>query len=490
MLTKSLILTGIRCPRKLWYQVKQPELAAPTPQQMATLAETGWKILRLARKRYGCGVLIDQAGCGHREAVEATRAALDNCRVPFIYEGAFAHDGVRVRADILQRRIDGRWDMIEVKSTGSVKSMHAWDVTVQQMTLEGAGVRLGGVYLLHLNTGYVYDGVQLDLSSLFLKADMTARAAQMRQSVAEGIRRLQDVLRALNPPAVEPSRHCTRPRACEFWKHCRRRKPVHWILELPRLSAQRALVLQSMGVVDIREIPTSFQLTQLQKRVRDCVLEQKEYVSPGLEKELQCVVYPVHFLDFEAFNSAVPRYPRTRPYQVLAFQWSDHMLHQSGRVEHHEYLSADDRDPREELARTLLQTLGRGGTVFTYGHYERQVVETLARDVPVFSSRLKALLPRLKDLRSVIERHYYNPEFHGSFSLKAIVAALLPQIDYRALSIQQGEMASLAYLRMTSGETAAGERETIRRDLLRYCAYDTLAMLWIREALLVRKPRA
>jgi hypothetical protein len=86
----------------------------------------------------------------------------------------------------------------------------------------------------------------------------------------------------------------------------------------------------------------------------------------------------------------------------------------------------------------------------------------------------------------VVKKHYYHPEFHGSFSLKAVLPAVVPSMAYENLEIQEGQMASLQYLRMIDPATTSEEKEKIKKDLLTYCAQDTMAMVRIREELLGR----
>jgi hypothetical protein len=57
---------------------------------------------------------------------------------------------------------------------------------------------------------------------------------------------------------------------------------------------------------------------------------------------------------------------------------------------------------------------------------------------------------------------------------------------YEKLEIQEGQMASLEYLRMIDPATSEEDREKIKKDLLEYCAQDTLAMVKIRDELLGR----
>ncbi|MEE9402570.1 MAG: DUF2779 domain-containing protein, partial [Desulfobacteria bacterium] len=124
------------------------------------------------------------------------------------------------------------------------------------------------------------------------------------------------------------------------------------------------------------------------------------------------------------------------------------------------------------------------GTVFAYTNYEKNVITELAAFLPEYRDRLLSTLDRFKDLHALVKKHVYNREFHGSFSLKPVLPALVPSMRYDDLAIQDGRHASVEYLRMLEPGIQPETREEIKQALLRYCGYDTLGMLKIREELL------
>jgi predicted RecB family nuclease len=391
-----------------------------------------------------------------------------------------------VRVDILARLNSAKWNLVEVKSSTRVKNEYLPDVGVQIHVLTELGLDIDRVLLLHLNNQYVYDGRQLDLENLFISSDLTQEALYYQEELIGKLQQMKDMLSNSHPPVIAPSRHCFSPDRCEFWEHCAQGLPEDWILELAGIGQNKFEELAGMGVQDIRDVPDSFSLTEIQERIRTCVKNNEEYASSELRAELEEVQYPVHFLDFETLGLAIPRYAGTRPYQTVPFQWSDHVLHEDGRVEHREYLCEEDKDPREEFARTLLGVLGTNGSIVTYTTYEEGVIRGIGEDFPQYRDQLLALLGRVKDLYAIIRRNYYHPGFHGSFSLKSVVPALLPDMNYENLAIQEGQQAGLEYLRMIDPSTSTEERVRIKAALLAYCGQDTLAMVKIREKLLKR----
>ena len=485
-LSKSRFLAGLQCPLRLWYSCFEPNLASETTPAQQALFDTGHQVGELARDRYPRGKLIDEDHHKLTEAIQATQEVLKTSSTPAIYEATFAYDDVLIRADILERAGDGAWNLIEVKSGIGVKDYHVHDVAIQHYVLSGVGFELKQAGILNLNKEYVYDGRKLDLEALFTFEDLGDKVAEKREEIATEVQRLKAMLERTEPPAIDPSRHCRSPYDCEFFDHCTKSMPEHWVTELSGIKEDRLNKLATMGITDIRDIPDSFPLSALQVRIRECVINETDYVGSDLKTSLTEYGYPIHFLDFETITPAIPRYADTRPYQMLPFQWSDHILSKDGTMTHKEYLCTEDKDPREEVARSLLEALGDRGHICTYGNYEKRVISELADHLPHYRDRLQTLLPRCRDLLTRIRRGYYHPNFHGSFSIKDVLPVIVPSMSYENLPIQEGSMAGLEYLRMIDPETPSDEKERIRRDLLEYCRQDTLAMVRIREELLKR----
>ena len=438
----------------------------------------------MATGRYPKGILIEEDHLHHEEAVQSTISEMKDPRIEAIFEAAYMETGVRVRADILERVSPGRWNLIEVKSSTGVKDEYLTDVAVQYHVLQTAGIDLDRVYLMHINREYVFDSGEINLAEFLILEDLTDDAIALQEFVRENLITLKQMLSADKPPVIQPSRHCHQPHTCEFWEHCTRNVPENWIFELSGIRQERLIELTARGVVTIDNIPDSFPLTAIQQRIRDCVVEFREYVGPALRDALTDIRFPVHFLDFETIMPAVPRYAGTRPYQTLPFQWSDHILYPDGKIEHREYLCDADIDPRADFTQSLLDALGEDGTMFIYTTYEQRILRDLAEHLPQHADQLNRLHDRFVDLYALIKNHYYHPAFHGSFSLKYVLPALVPEMGYQNLEIQEGGMASLEYLRMINQQTPVAEKQKIHKNLLGYCGQDTLAMVKIREGLL------
>lgn len=484
MLSKTRYQAGLQCPVRLWHTCYNPQLAAEISPVQQAVFDMGHRVGELATCVYPGGVLVQEDHLHHEEAVKTTLTAMKDPKVKAIYEAGFLYDDVRVRVDILERVKNGKWNLIEVKSSTRVKDEYVPDTGIQYYVLKGAGLDIERVFLMYLNNQYVYDGKELDLKSLFSCADLTEEALAYNEGVPENLATLKAMLASSDAPVIAPSKHCNKPYGCEFWEHCTKDMPEHWVMQLSGIAQDKLDELEVMGIYDIGDIPNDFPLTAIQNRIRACVVDDEAYIAPELKNTLEDVAYPIHFLDFETLGLAIPRYAGTRPYQGVPFQWSDHIVHKSGKIEHKEYLCKEDKDPREELAVGLLDALGKKGSIFTYTNFEEKVIKDLAAQLPKHGKALLATLDRLVDLHRIIKYNYYHPKFHGSFSLKSVLPAIKPEMSYENLALQDGQEAGLEYLRMIDPCTPAAEKEKIKEDLLMYCGHDTLAMVRIREEVL------
>jgi len=242
--------------------------------------------------------------------------------------------------------------------------------------------------------------------------------------------------------------------------------------------------LEKKGYDDIINIPKTYDLNnELRSRVHLSVIENKEYIGDDLGEALNEAVYPIYYLDFETFGTGIPLLKDSKPYEAIPFQWSIHILDNSGNLEHKEFLSSDNTDPREELTQSLIESLGLSGSICTYSSYEKRVLNGLIKRLPGYNQALTAFIERLWDLEKVISKHYYHPKFNGSFSMKSVLPVLAPDLSYKDLGIQDGIQASIEYLRMVNDSTEETEKNKISKDLREYCGQDSLGMYAVHKVL-------
>ncbi|MDD5094108.1 MAG: DUF2779 domain-containing protein [Dehalococcoidia bacterium] len=477
LLSKSRFMAGLQCHKRLYLECYHRDLADEISASQQSIFDAGTEVGVLARKMYSGGILIGEDHLYHEESVKSTATMLCDRSIPAIYEAGFLFDDVRVRVDILARVEGDAFDLIEVKSNTELKDEHLYDIGIQAYVLQGCGIKVKRAYLCHIDTDYVYQGGDYDLRQLFELEDITRDTQRLQSEIPTLLAMMRSPLQKLEPPNIQIGRQCTKPYDCPFSGYCHQDEPEHHISQLPRASETLLSSLKEAGINDIRDIPVGFPgLNAMQQRVRDCVVDNRWYLDPHLSLELSQLEYPVHFLDFETFNPVLPLYPGTRPYQVIPFQWSDHILGKDGVLSHEAFLYDGFDDPRESFARSLLASLGESGSIVVYSGFEESRIRDLALALPHLSGDLMSILDgRIVDLLKLIRKYCYHPEFHGSFSIKAVLPALVSNLGYDDLDIGEGGTASAAYAEMIRPETTPERREWIRGALLAYCKRDTQA---------------
>jgi predicted RecB family nuclease len=244
--------------------------------------------------------------------------------------------------------------------------------------------------------------------------------------------------------------------------------------------------LNKMGITSIHDIPDDFPLSANQRRARDCFKHNKPYYDDNLTADFSALDYPLCFMDFETAFPALPRYKDMRPYDHIPFQWSVHaQKNTASELEHYEFLHNDATDPREPFITSLLSVLEKYVTapILVYSSFESTRLNDLSHWFPKYSKRIAKVKERLWDLLPVIRSNVYHPRFFGSFSIKHVLPALIPDMSYENMEVADGTEAGLAYERMLGEGLETSEREKVRQSLLDYCRQDSLAMVRLLEHL-------
>lgn len=244
-----------------------------------------------------------------------------------------------------------------------------------------------------------------------------------------------------------------------------------------------------------------------------------EWIDPVLGEILESYSYPLHFIDFETSALAVPYHAGMRPFENVAFQWSCHTIPApDAESEHSEWINLDESFPNFAFAESLMNQLGRDGTVFMWATHENTILKDILRQM---ESRYKneALKDWLEwittshmvDMNVLTLNHYFHPLMKGRTSIKKVLDAIwqanpslrsrfpayvkeengellsphksLPPlvIEGRDVFVNEGTGAITAYQSMLYGSQKSNmaAREQWKNLLLQYCELDTLAMVMI-----------
>ena len=483
--SKSKLLALRQCPKRLWLEIHRPDLREDSAATQTSF-QVGHQVGDIAQKIYdpeGTGSLIDVEREGFGGAFERSTKLLNTARP--IFEAGFSAGGALAFADVmLPERINGQtaWRMVEVKSSTRVKDYHRDDVAVQAFVAQRAGVLLQGIAVAHIDSTWTYPGNE-DYCGLLKESDLTAQAFSRTEEVKTWIKQAQAIAASPIEPVVAVGAHCDTPYACGFHGYCSRDEPkpqypADW---LPYFGV-KAQQLARQGVTDLRKVPDDL-LNTRQLRVKTHTLANTVFFDAlGAAADLAVHGLPACFLDFETIQFAIPIWKGTRPYQQNTFQFSLHSLSASGRLAHTGFLDLSGCDPSRPFAQALIAACGEQGPVYVYNAgFETARIRELANRHPQLSTALLAINARVVDLLPIARARYYHPSQQGSWSIKKVLPAVVPELRYDALDgVQDGAMAMQAFLEAIHPDTDVQRKSQIEQQLLAYCKLDTYAMvrLW------------
>jgi len=353
MLTKSRLAAWRQCPKRLWLELHEPlprEAGTPNRARGTSVGEMARRLLSPSG-----GETLDHRDESGPGAVARTAELLAQGRT--VFEGAFGDTALLTRADVARATAAG-WDLVEVKSSGSVKDHHIEDAAIQTAAARRSGSSPGRVVVAHLDTGWVYPGDE-DYGGLFIEADVTEAAMTLADEVEAWIVPAQATALAPTAPIRGTGRHCSDPHACGYINRCRAEepaveRPLDW---LPGPLRREAKALRDAGARSMDDVPDAL-LSDLQQRVKTQTrLNQEYFDQAGAAADLAGVTGPFCFLDFETVNPPVPLWAGTRPFAQVPFQFSLHVLTEDGTLEHREFLVATGADPSRPFAEALIEAL-------------------------------------------------------------------------------------------------------------------------------------
>jgi hypothetical protein len=479
ILSKSKYLNGLQCPKLLWVACNEPERISTPDAATQHIFVQGHLVGELAQKLYPGG--IDVPAEDFMGNINMTKELL-NQRKP-LFEAGMLSGRTYSRVDILNPVNENEWDIIEVKSSTSLNEVNLHDVSFQKLCCEDIGLKIRKCILAYINNQYVKNG-EINPEGLFTLQDISDEVATAGKGIRDRIAQMLKIIGTPACPEVSIGPHCSNPYDCSL-TDCWEGLPEHNVFTL-YYGGKKSHELYRSGVLHIADIPLGYKLNDKQRIQCACVVNGTPYVDKDAVRQfLASLEYPLYYLDFETFGTAIPLFDGTRPYQNVPFQFSLHVQETpGGEPRHFSFLAEGRRDPRQQLLGSLSGLTGNSGSIVAYNKsFEEGVLKDLGNAFPEFAGWFDGVISRLVDLIVPFRSfHYYHPSQKGSASLKSVLPAITGK-GYEEMPIASGDDASLAFLTVTFENVATEEVARIREELLAYCALDTEGMVMIVERL-------
>ncbi len=350
--------------------------------------------------------------------------------------------------DIVSFVGDKEVDLYEIKASTSVKTEHEFDLAFQTAVLEGSGLKVRNIYVIHVNNKYVRQG------------EIKANEITHTEDVTEKVRAKGELTAKYMPMALEVAKRLTMPDP----------NP-----ELAKLGSRYDWLKIYANIVP--QEPVDYP-TDLQPAI------QHDEIKQFLDE----LKYPLYFLDYETMSGLIPHFDGHRPYQQIPFQYSLYILKSPDtKLIQKEYLHRDNSDPARPLAQQLIKDIGDTGSVIVwYEGFEKARNTELGELLPEYKEAMEAINDRIVDLMIPFKQKWYDdPRFEGSASIKQVLPVLCPELSYKELGIQEGGSAQRLWMEAILDGKRAEQKDQILNDLIEYCKLDTLAMVEIYRKLRV-----
>lgn len=490
-LSKSLYTRGLQCVKSLWLKKYKKDVLTPPDASAEAIFETGNEVGDLACQLFPNGVEIPYEGTTFEDKIIMTQDLI-NQGVQNIYEATFEYQGILVMVDILHIE-DDVVTINEVKSSTDVKDVYLHDASIQYYVLNGLGYNVKRVNIIHINNQYVR-GDELEIEKLFSIVDVTDAILELQDNIPVYLDTFEKFLSDKeNEPKKDIGKHCSNPYDCDAIHYCwkeQKQIPDYSIFNISRLKADKKFELYNQSIINFTDISDVSKFSLAQQIQIESELENKTIINKDAIKDfLSTLTYPIYHLDFETFQQAIPKWKGISPFQQIPFQYSVHIDDGSGNednLKHREFLAVDSIDPRYELAKQLVNDIPTDVTVLAYNMgFEKGVIRKLANEFSDLTYDLMCIHDNIKDLIIPFQnKDYYSPKMKGSYSIKYVLPALVPEMEkaYKELNlVHHGGEAMQVFANLSKMDDE--EKQEYRKALLEYCKLDTLAMVKILEKL-------
>ena len=483
-LTKTLILSGIQCEKKLWF-----DLNDKIKSKDKAIFRSGNRFNDVVRKHYGRGIdLSDEKE--FETVIKKTKEAIQSNNINVIYEAGFLFKKTFIRADVLVKK-DNQWTMLEAKASTSVKDINISDLAIQSYIVKKSGIKVSSNKIIHINKEFIYKGNE-NYKDLIVEVDITKEVLAKEKEVEHLIDKFLP-LKKSDCPKKEVGSHCKDPYPCQYLERC---YPPETDIEnvsykiLPYYGKKIENYCKTNKIKKLKDIPKD--LLQSSRKdyaenyhqiIQEAHIKNTPWVNKDISEQFKKWKMPFYFMDFETIQQGVPIIQNTKPFEQVPFEWSVHKLSQKGgALEEFSFIDFADQDIEFNFLKKLIETLGDQGTIFVHNHpFEKGVLNKLKEKPKMksYSGQVDSIIDRIEDTLELTRKNFYSPKMFGKYSLKKIVQAIPTKISYESEdedTVSDGGDAQLAWFKCTDLKTKLQDKENYKNELIKYCSKDTEAM--------------
>ncbi|MCP4161246.1 MAG: DUF2779 domain-containing protein [Deltaproteobacteria bacterium] len=478
-LTKTDFIQYLKCPQSLWLLKNKPEdfPKGEFSLFLEKLIKEGYEVEEYAQQLFPNAIKLPDFG-----SAELTKKEIEKGNTQFFQATFLTEKGVFARIDILEKKEDGTWHIYEVKSSTRIKKdnkhNHLKDACFQKYAMLENGYNVSQVSIIYLNKEYVRQG-NISPNQLLEIEDVTEQIDEIYSVV---VNEINSAVNLINRENVNQNfcscREKTRSNHCDSFNYFNSDIPEYSIYEIGRISAKKIIDLIDQDVYAILDVPSDYAFNDVQQLQVESVRQNNPVIDQkAIKDKLNELTFPLHFIDYETYASAVPKIDGVRPHQHIPFQVSIHTMQQDGSIEHFEFL-ADALELPNKLIDFMESSTGKNGIFISWhASFEMSRNKDMIKMLPKYEEYLSYMNKKMFDLEDIFKTDYVDYRFHGYTSIKKVLPIIVPELTYKNLEVQDGTMAMDTWGRMVLENDLSKVKEDVVKDLLAYCEQDTLAMV-------------
>ncbi len=511
-LSKTDYILYLECPSNVWVKKYRPDkyFEFKVSEFEKALGKKGSEVEILARKIFPKGCLVKGRD---KPAQELTKKLIAK-KTPVIFQAVFETDKYLAATDVLVwNESVQKYDLYEIKMSSSdngnsfiengkprinrkKETQYENDLAFQVNVLKISGVDIHKKYLIRLNKKYLKNGeLEFKAGKLFIVQDKTEAIDALELVVELKMKTAyQFLVHNQQLPSPCPCYYAKgRSSHCRAFSYINPRVPEYSVHDLSRIGNSKKYLRELIdeGILGVVDVPIDDRLKPKKQKQRGAtsrlrilnqvlVTQSKKCLIDinSIKSELNRLIFPLYFLDYETYPSAIPLYDNYHPYQQVVFQYSLHILRdKSAELIHCEKIILEG-DPSEKIVKSLRKNIGDMGTVIVwYKTFENSRNLELAKLVPEFSDFLNNIIDRTYDLMDIVNNQYYiHPDFRGKASIKKVLPVLVPELSYNSLAVKSGLDAIEGYEQILQKELIGSALLDKKKEMLEYCKLDTYAM--------------
>jgi hypothetical protein len=432
----------LKHPAWLWIKKNDPKKIPPVDENTQAMFDAGHKFEPYAESLFPEGLSLGFTDYNEYLSLPQRTQDAIAAEAQVLFQPRFEWSDFTCICDIVSFVDENEVDLYEIKASTKAKPEHEFDLAFQTAVLEGSGLKVRNIYVIHANNKYIRNG-EIKADEITVTVDITERVRAKGEATSKYMPLALAVAQQSKMP--DPSPTLAKLNSKKDW-----------------LQIYENIVPSEKKIWD-KEIKPTIDRVKLSEFLND-------------------LKYPLYFLDYETLMNLVPYFDGQRPYQQVPFQYSIHVLRTpDAEVEWLDYLHRDNSNPVRPLTEKLLSDVGTTGTVLVwYESFEKKRNSELGEMLPEYAEALESINDRVVDLIIPFRKKWYDdPRCEGSASIKDVMPVLCPHLSYKELGIQEGGSAQRLWMEAVLDSKRTDQKEQILKDLTDYCKLDTFAMVEI-----------